>query len=68
MAEARVDRSAFAVLTFAEAERQDREYWWSRTSEERFEYLFQLMRLNYGDDALTTRSPRVLEITERRGR
>jgi hypothetical protein len=34
--EARVDRSAFSVVSMQEAERGDKEFWRSRTPEERF--------------------------------
>jgi hypothetical protein len=58
----RVDRSALAVVPFGE-DNGDREYWWSRTPEERLAHVEMLRRINYGD-AATARLQRVLEITE----
>jgi hypothetical protein len=37
--EARVNRQAFEVTSFAEAEEADRQYWRSRTPDERLEAL-----------------------------
>jgi len=61
----KVDRTAFSVVSsFEEAERQDREYWLSRTPLERLQHMEVLRRINYGADA-TARLQRVLEIAER---
>ena len=61
----KVDRTAFSfVSSFEEAERQDREYWLSRTPLERLQQMELLRRINYGADA-TARLQRVLEIAER---
>lgn len=58
----RLDRTAFSVTDFAGAAQQDREYWWSRTPEERLRHMELLRRMNYGDS--TERLPRVLELVE----
>jgi hypothetical protein len=47
--------------SFAEMEEADREYWWSKTDDERLEYMQYLRELNYGDEA-TARLQRVLSV------
>jgi len=61
----RIDRTAFSVVSsFEEADKQDKEYWLSRTPYERLQYMELLRRINYGLTA-ATRLQRVLEIAER---
>jgi hypothetical protein len=61
----RLDKTAFKVLSsFEEADREDREYWLSRTPQERLQYMELLRRINHGS-AATARLQRVLEIAER---
>jgi hypothetical protein len=61
----KLDRTAFSVVSsFEEADKQDREYWLSRTPYERLQYMELLRRINYGSVA-ATRLQRVLEIAER---
>jgi hypothetical protein len=60
----KIDRTAFSVTTFEEAEREDKEYWLSRTPRERLLHMRLLRSINYGSHA-TARLQRVLEITER---
>jgi hypothetical protein len=61
----RIDRSALSVVSsFEEADKQDKEYWLSRTPHERLQYMELLRRINYGSVA-ATRLQRVLEIAER---
>jgi hypothetical protein len=61
----RLDRSAFSVVSsFQDADKQDKEYWLSRTPIERLKHLELLRRINYGSRA-TARLQRVFEITER---
>ena len=61
----KLDRTAFSVVSsFEEADRQDKEYWLSRTPYERLQYMELLRRINYGH-AATARLQRVLEIAER---
>ena len=61
----KMDKSAFsAVDSFEEADRDDKEYWLSRTPLERLQHMELLRRINYGSNA-TARLQRVLEITER---
>jgi hypothetical protein len=61
----RIDRTAFTVFSsFEEADRKDKEYWLSRTPQERLQHMELLRRINHGS-AATTRLQRVLEIAER---
>jgi hypothetical protein len=61
----RIDRTALSVLSsFEEADKQDKEYWLSRTPHERLQYMELLRRINYGSVAATGLQ-RVLEIAER---
>lgn len=61
----RLDKTAFRVLSsFEEADRENKEYWLSRTPQERLQYIELLRRINHGS-AATTRLQRVLEIVER---
>jgi hypothetical protein len=61
----KIDRTAFSVVSsFEEADKQDKEYWLSRTPYERLQYMELLRRINYGAIA-ATRLQRVLEIAER---
>ena len=61
----RLDRTVFSVVSsFEEAEQQDKEYWLSRTPQERLQHMELLRRINHGADA-TARLQRVLEVAER---
>lgn len=61
----KMDKTAFSVLSsFQEADREEREYWLSRTPLERLQHMELLRRINYGADA-ASRLQRVLEVTER---
>ena len=61
----RLDRSVVSVTTFAEAEQEDRQFWYNRTPEERLIYVEWLRQRNWGYDPATTRLQRVLAIIER---
>ena len=61
----RIDRTVFSVVSsFEEADKEDKEYWFSRTPLERLQHMELLRRINYGSNA-TARLQRVLEIAER---
>jgi hypothetical protein len=61
----KIDRTAFSVVSsFEEADKQDKEYWHSRTPYERLQYMELLRRINYGS-VVATRLQRVLEVAER---
>ena len=58
----KMDKTAFSVGTFEDSEREEKEFWLSRTPEERFmavEYLRQMM---YGYNPLTVRMEKVLTV------
>ena len=52
------------MSSFAQADREDKEYWLSKSPYERLQHIELLRRINYGSDA-AARLQRVLEITER---
>ena len=62
--QARVDRRAFAVMSFVEAERADRAYWRSRTPDERLEALELCRQIAYGYDPNTRGLSRLFEVAE----
>jgi hypothetical protein len=59
-----IDKTAFSVMSFAEAAEEDRTFWRSKTPEERLAALELLRQIHYGYDPATTRLQRVLEIVE----
>jgi hypothetical protein len=59
----RVDRSAFQVAKLGD-KLSDREYWLSKTPQERLEALELLRQIAYGYDPTTERLRRVLEIAQ----
>jgi hypothetical protein len=61
--EPRINREVISVVSLGE-EDGDREYWLSRTPQERVEHVEFLRRLNYGSRA-TGRLQRVFEVVER---
>ena len=62
--EARVNRQAIEVASFAEAEEADREYWRSRTPDERFQALELSRQIAYGYDPTARGLSRVFEVAE----
>ncbi len=56
----------FGSHTFAEADTELRDYWWSRTPEERMEALEELRIRVYGEESINTRIPRVFGVPEPR--
>lgn len=58
-----LDRGVITVAPLTER-RNDRQYWLSKTPEERFEALEVLRQIAYGYDPATARLQRVLEITQ----
>jgi len=62
--EARVNRQAFAVTSFAEAEEADRQYWRSRTPDERLAALELSRQIAYGYDPTTRGLSRFFEVAE----
>jgi hypothetical protein len=61
---ASVDRTAFSVRTFAEAQQEDLIYWRSRTPDERLAALEFCRQIAYGYDPTARRLSRFLEVVE----
>ena len=59
----RIDRSAFSVVPLDEQDRGDREYWLSKTPQERLQGVETIRQLLYGYDP-SERLQRVLEVAE----
>lgn len=53
------------MLTFEEAEREDRLYWQSRSPLERLRHIEVLRELNYGPGVINQGLQRVLAVSER---
>lgn len=62
--EVAVDRRAFSVVTLAEADRVDQEYWRARTPEERLEALELSRQITYGYDPSTRGLSRLFEVAD----
>jgi hypothetical protein len=60
---ARVDRSVFQIA-FLDDVADDREFWRTKSPQERMEALELMRQIVYGYDPATTRLQRVLEIAE----
>ena len=58
-----IDRSAFSVVALGEQD-DDRNYWLSKTPQERLEGVETIRRILYGYDPATVRLQRVLEVVE----
>ena len=61
----KLDKSAFSVTTFKQAEADDRAYWWSVSPQQRLAALEQMRQINYGYDPATDRIQRTLEVIAR---
>ena len=59
----RVDRTVVETGRMSD-KKSDREYWMSKTPDERFEALELLRQIAYGYDPATARLQRVLEVVE----
>ncbi len=59
----RVDRSAFSVVPLDQQDREDREYWLSKTPRERLQGVETIRQILYGYDP-SERLQRVLEVAE----
>jgi CMP-2-keto-3-deoxyoctulosonic acid synthetase len=53
-------------MSFAESDAELRAYWQSRTPQERMEALEELRILNYGEEAINARIPRVFGVPKPR--
>jgi hypothetical protein len=56
----------FGSQSFAEADAELRDYWWSRTPEERMEALEELRVRVYGEEKINARIPRIFGVPEPR--
>jgi CMP-2-keto-3-deoxyoctulosonic acid synthetase len=56
----------FGKSTFAGADAELRAYWQSRTPQERMEELENLRILNYGEEAINARIPRIFGVSKSR--
>jgi len=63
----RMDKTAFSVGPLL-AESDEREYWLSRTPQERLEALETMRQIVYGYDPSTARLQRLLEVAQREPR
>ena len=61
-------RTFGAYKSFAEADAELRVYWRSRTPQERMEALEEVRILNYGEEAINSRIPRIFGVPEPRKR
>ena len=59
----KMDKTAFSVTTLFEKS-GDKEYWLSKTPQERLEALELMRQINYGYDPTTARLQRVLEVVK----
>ncbi len=59
----RMDRNTLSVTTFSEKS-GDKEYWLSKTPQERLEAVELMRQINYGYNPANARLQRVLEIVE----
>ncbi len=57
-----LDKTAFSVGNLSD-ESDEKEYWWSRTPQERIQHIERLRQINYGHRA-RARLQRVLEIDQ----
>ena len=62
--QAKVDRSAFSVMSLKEAEAADEAYWKSRTPDERLEALELSRQSTYGYDPTTRGLSRFFEVVK----
>jgi len=58
-------RKTLRVLTFEEAEQEDRAYWHTRTPLERLRHVEALRELNYGPEVVNEGLQRVFAVSER---
>lgn len=58
-----MDKTAFSVTTLSE-KTNDKEYWLSKTPQERMQALEMMRQINYGYDPATVRMEKVLEIVQ----
>jgi hypothetical protein len=60
-----IDRRSIRVLTFAQADAEDRDYWLKQAPIERLRHVERLRELNYGSAIINQGLQRVLAVFER---
>jgi hypothetical protein len=66
ISEVRMDKTAFSIVSLTD-ESDEKEYWQTRTPQERLGTVEMLRQLNYGYDPTTARLQRVLTVAELKG-
>lgn len=59
----KIDKGALSVISLSE-ESDDKEYWRTKTPQERLEAVELMRQINYGYDPTTIRLQRVLEVAQ----
>ena len=59
----KIDKGALSVISLSE-ESDDKEYWHTKTPQERLEAVELMRQINYGYDPTTIRLQRVLEVAQ----
>lgn len=63
----KIDKTAFSVVPLSQAD-DEKEYWLSKTPQERLQALEFIRQVLYGYDPATTRLQRVFEVVKREDR
>ena len=58
-----MDKTAFSIVSLTD-ESDEKEYWQTKTTQERLETMEMLRQMNYGYDPATARLQRVLTVVE----
>ena len=59
-----LDKTAFSIVNLDEADEADRQYWWSKTPQERLQAVEIYRRMVYGHDRTTARLQRTIEVVD----
>ena len=60
-----INTSAFSVTSFTEADRRDKDYWLSKSPQERLHALEVMRQINYAYDPATDSIQRTIEVVKR---
>jgi hypothetical protein len=60
-----LDKSAFSVSSFSEAESKDKAHWLSKTPKERLAALERMRQINYAYDPVSDRIQRTVDVARR---
>ena len=61
----KLDKTVLSVTSFAEADKEDKAYWLSKTPHERLTALERMRQINYAYDPVSDRIQRTIEVAER---